>query len=251
LSREYTNKQLERMVLGAVEDPNCVFYEQSKMNPDLSKAAGKRVYQTVLMVKYTQPGVTDWAPARAQKADIEKNQEAYNYFEKTRGDVGAPSINIIPGISPNEAQELIDYGMLTITQLCEAQTLPQHLQHVQDSARRINEVLTNEQQSNEEGYIEENTQLIGNGNARAGESTQDVPAPGRRQYAGDERRPVVEDCEFIPAGKTEIRPGKGGRINSRQRAAGQVNGHDRGRSQEAQKQVGFKLPSTDWNLSFG
>lgn len=186
MSRDYTNAELERMVLGPVQDPNCVFYEQSKMDPDASKKAGRRIYRTVLMVKYTQPGVTDWAPQRAQKADIQNNREAYEYFLHNKADIGAPSIDIIPGITAAQKQELIDYGMHTITQLVAANTVPHHLQHVQDSARRINEVFKHEQQTNEEGVVEEDDNKEGASHA------QNVPAPDRPVDPVDERRPAVQ-----------------------------------------------------------
>jgi hypothetical protein len=150
--QELSQKQLEAIVDGDKPDPNCVFYEESKLDVEASKAAGRRVYTTVLMVKYTQPGVTDWAPQRAQRADIEHNQDAYNYYKNTKADVGSPSVTILPGIRPDESQELIDYGILTITKLCQANTLPAHLQHLQASARRLNEVLKHEQENNEKAH---------------------------------------------------------------------------------------------------
>lgn len=204
MAQEYSQRQLERMVVGAIEDPNCVFYEQSKMIPELSREAKRRIYKTVLMVKYTQPGVTDWAPQRAQKADIENNQEAYNYFLETKGDIGAPSIEIIPGIDPGELQELIDYGLLTITKLCEANTLPAHLLHVQASARRINEVFKNEQQANKEGDDQETTESSDHEGQTTPGRTSRVAEHIRTGRSGDDRT-VSEDCRRINA-RDVIRP---------------------------------------------
>ena len=244
MSREYTTTELERMVQGVPHEPNVVFYEQSKMDPDLSKAANKRVYKTVLMVKYTQPGVTDWAPARAQTEDIKAHPEEYQQFLDTRDDVGSPSVEIIPGITQDEAQELIDYGLTTITKLCEALTLPEHLTHVQQSAIRINEVLKHEQQANEEsneeegeteitepGYQAVSTEESGSegsstggthgrgyvGNRSLTKEAQHVSETDRPIDATDERRPELSASNGVDAGSATERPHKGGRINGGQR----------------------------------
>jgi hypothetical protein len=208
MSREYTNAELERMVLGKVEEPNVVFYEQSKMDPDLSRDAGKRVYKTVLMVKYTQPGVTDWAPARAQKEDIKAHPVEYQQFLATKDDVGAPLIDIIPGVSQDELQELRDYGLLTITKLCQAKTLPPHLQHVQASARRINEVLKHERESNQENHREEVREEA--------QQAGPVPAPGGPVDPGNVRRPEAAGGGRQPTGRTPEGLRSGGRFDHSQ-----------------------------------
>jgi hypothetical protein len=221
MSREYTNQELERMVLGKVEEPNTVFYEQSKMDPDLSRAAGKRVYRTVLMVKYTQPGVTDWAPQRAQKADIEAHPEEYQRFLATKDDVGSPAIDIIPGVNQDELQELRDYGLVTVTMLCQAKTLPAHLLHVQASARRINEVLKHERESNEKESIEEKVQ-----------QTETLPTPGGPVDTGDVGRRVIARGSEESAGETSEGSHQGGRVDHRQG-------------------VGSAIPGCNWTLTMG
>lgn len=234
MSRALSQAQLEEMVEGAVHDPNCLFYEESKMIPELSAEAGRRIYRTVLMVKYTQPGVTDWAPRRAQKEDIANNKEAYNYFMQTKADVGSPSIDIIPGIEAQEKQELIDYGILTITQLVEAITVPVHLQHVQDSAKRINEVLQHEQEENEQkGTAQEEGSIpkpggkdsVGKGQGLGATVGQrDEAEHGARQVPETDRRIDATDVgqHDVPAGRGQEGRGsrervhQGGRLNGDQ-----------------------------------
>ena len=116
------------MVQGEEENPNVQFYEQSKMNPEQSKAAGKRVYQTRLMIKKTQPGLDDFAAYVAQPADIAEWPDEHQYYLNTKEDVGSPLIDILPGLGMDVIQELRDYGLTTITKLCAAKTLPVHLQ---------------------------------------------------------------------------------------------------------------------------
>ena len=232
MSQELSQSQLERMVQGEMPDPNCVFYEQSKLDVDKSKAAGRRVYSTVLMVKYTQPGVTDWAPQRAQKADIRNNPEAYAYFERTKNDVGSPSVDMIPGIHPNEAQELIDYGIITITKLCEAQTLPAHLQHLQASARRLNEVLKHEQESNEKVH-----------------QAEEVPAPDRRDDTVNFGQPSVPRSAGPEVGAVTEGLREGGRLDGGEGRTGTEGPDSQARREEVQKVSSWDSPN--WSLSIG
>lgn len=232
MSQELSQSQLERMVQGEMPDPNCVFYEQSKLDVDKSKAAGRRVYSTVLMVKYTQPGVTDWAPQRAQRADIKNNPEAYAYFERTKNDVGSPAVDTIPGIHPNEAQELIDYGIITITKLCEARTLPAHLQHLQASARRLNEVLKHEQESNEKVH-----------------QTEEVPAPDRRDDTVDLGQSSLPGGLGTEVGTAPegIRPG--GRLDGGEGRTGTEGQDSQAGREEVQKVDSWDSPN--WSMSIG
>ena len=197
MSRDYTDAQLTRMVEGVPEEPNVVFYEQSKMNPDESKAAGKRVYHTRTMIKKTQPGVTDWAAYVAQREDIAKYPKEYQLFLATRADVGSPSIDIIPGITPDEQQELIDYGMLTVTKLCEANTVPAHLEHVRASARRISSILKQEQHANEQSHEQEANE------ESHSEETSDVPSPNRQQHSRDVIQPSIQGSGRAGSGETK------------------------------------------------
>jgi hypothetical protein len=227
------------MVDGEKPDPHCQFYEQSKLDVDASKAAGRRIYSTVLMVKYTQPGVTDWAPQRAQRADIEQNQDAYNYFLTTKADVGSPSITILPGIRPDECQELIDYGILTITKLCQANTLPKHLQHLQASARRLNEVLKYERKNNEEVHTKEAGAI----------QAEVVPAPDRQVNAVDERRCDVPGGLIPQVGTIADGSREGGRLNGGEgRTGSQDEDHQAGR--EKSEEVA-RWDNPNWSLSIG
>jgi len=205
MSRDYTDAQLTRMVEGVPEEPNVVFYEQSKMNPDESKAAGKRVYHTRTMIKKTQPGVTDWAAYVAQREDIAKYPKEYQLFLATRADVGSPSIDIIPGITPDEQQELIDYGMLTVTKLCEANTVPAHLEHVRASARRISSILKQEQHANEQSHEQEANE------ESHSEETSDVPSPNRPIDTAPVRRSSVQAGDGSEGGEVAERPHPRGR----------------------------------------
>jgi hypothetical protein len=232
MSQELSQSQLERMVQGEMPDPNCVFYEQSKLDVEKSKAAGRRIYSTVLMVKYTQPGVTDWAPQRAQKADIRNNPEAYAYFERTKNDVGSPSVDMIPGIHPNEAQELIDYGIITITKLCEAQTLPAHLQHLQASARRLNEVLKHEQESNEKAH-----------------QTEEMLATDRRNDTVGMRPTAVSRSPGTQVGSVTGGLREGGRLDGGEGRTGQEDRTPETRCEEVQKVDRWDSPN--WSLSIG
>ncbi|RKX23165.1 MAG: hypothetical protein DRP45_10820 [Candidatus Zixiibacteriota bacterium] len=191
MSREYTDRQLERMMLGEEENPYVQFYEKSQMNVKLSKAAGHRVYETVVMCKKTQPGLDDFVAYVAQPADIRDNPDEYDSFMNNKGDIGSPSVDIIPGVNPNEVQELIDYGITTITKLCEAKTLPQHLIHVQASGRRIQEALRHEQEANEESHSEE---------------TSDVPSPNRPIDTAPVRRSSVQAGDGSEGGEVAERP---------------------------------------------
>jgi hypothetical protein len=221
------------MVLGSVEEPNVVFYEQSQMDVDASKAARHRVYQTVLMIKVTAPGVTDWAPYRAQPADVKRHPEAYARFLEVKGDVGSPSVQIVPGITANEAQELIDYGIHTLTKLCDAEVLPRHLIHLQASARRINEVFKHEKVSNE--------------TITRADASDDVPAPDRRDHPADVRRPVFPAGDSPEVGATPERLRPSGRLDSGPGITRPDVGRDRPGGQGAEE--GWLTPN--WNLSFG
>ena len=242
MPREYSNEQLERMVMGEAENPNVSFYEQSRMNPELSKAAGTRVYETVVMIKKTQPGLTDFVAYRAQPKDIKEYPDEYQYLLNTKADIGSPGIEIIPGLTQNEVQELKDYGITTITKLCDAETLPAHLQHCQVSAQRINEVFKNEQQSNEESQQEENVGEEG-GITQDTRSTEVLPEACRSIDTGYVGRPSTEDSPATPDRGTAGRPLPGGRINSGERVTTAENaGHIPGRKEKV---------SNDWSISFG
>lgn len=254
MAQEYTNAQLERMVLGKVEKPNVVFYEESCMDVEKSKAAGRRIYSTVLMVKYTQPGVTDWAPQRAQKQDILNNQEAYQYFLQTKGDVGSPSVKIIPGIKADEAQELIDYGIVTITKLCDAEVLPRHLLHLQASARRLNEVMKDEQTRNQQEHdsyrpstgdaeVEIETQNVG----QAKEEDWHVPAPDRRDDTVGMRRRVLPTGPQDGGGETREGLRSGGRDDGGQ---GTIPGPEKEHDSAWRTEGVNTWGSPNWSITF-
>lgn len=239
MPQEYSQRQLEKMVTGSEENPNVQFYEQSTMNPDESKLAGKRVYHTRLMIKKTQPGLADFAAYAAQPRDIEEWPDEYQFFLNNKGDVGSPGIDIIPGLGMDVIQELRDYGLLTITKLCAAKTLPAHLQPAQASARRLNEVLQNEQSTNET------------------KQTEEVPSADRRIDPTDVGRHDVPRSPGAEVSAIGAGPGQGGRFDGGEGRVGSEDQDGRTGCQEDQEeetggQVKNPLVFSDnWSISIG
>ena len=242
MPQEYSQKQLERMVNGAEENPNVQFYEKSTMNPDESRVAKKRVYHTRLMIKKTQPGLADFAAYVAQPADLEEWPDEYQYFLNTQGDVGSPGIDIIPGLAMDVIQELRDIGVTTITKLCEALTLPAHLQHAQASARRLNEVLHHEQSTNE------------------AKQTEDVSATDRRIDPDNVGQSVLQRGTPGEVNPITGGPHTGRRLNGGEGYPGSEDQDSQARRQE--EQAGHQEPggkatkvgawdNPNWDLSFG
>lgn len=229
MPQEYSQHQLERMVMGREENPNVIFYEQSKMNPDLSREAGRRVYQTRLMIKKTQPGLPDFAAYVAQPSDIKEWPDEYQYFLNTQGDAGSPPIDIIPGIPMDIIQELRDMHITTITRLVNANTLPAHLQPAQASARRLNEVLKHEQENNSI-------------------QAEEVPAADRPDDPVDLGRPELSRGLGPEVGPTTEGVRQGGRLDSGEGRTGtEAEGHRPGRQEE--EKVDYTSPN--WSISFG
>ena len=214
MAQEYTQKQLERMVVGQEENPNVQFFEKATMNPDLSKEAGKRVYVTRVMIKKTQPGLADFASYVAQPKDIQEWPDEYQYYLNTKGDVGSPGVEILPGLDMNKIQELKDYGLTTITKLCAALTLPAHLLPAQASARRLNEVLHNEQQENEKD-----------------------PETDRQVDTNNVGRRVLPTSPGAEVGTSPGGAHQGGRLDSRQGSPGAQADSDRTRREEEEREV--------------
>ncbi len=204
MQENYTNQQLEELVVGKKKKPYATFYDQSRLDPAESHKQGKRVYVTKLMILRKAEGLADCVPAFAQPKDIADYPNEYQLYLNTKNDPGSPSITTIPGIDPNHIQELVDRGIATISKLCETPNISPHLQYVQDSAIRINEVFKNEQSSNRK------TEAKKESTSKA----EVVLTADRPVNPGHEQRPTVSRSEGISGGEIEEGLREGGRINS-------------------------------------
>lgn len=197
MSKELSQNQLERLVVGEQPDPNATFYEKAVMDAPASREAKRRIYVKELYIKLTQPGVRDWVAYKATPADIKKYAEAYQYFLNNRQGAKAPGVEIIPNLDMAHLQELIDYGLSTIPKLAEAEMVPPHLEYAREAAIKLNSVL---QESND--GEEENREEI--------REAQDVSAPSRREHATDVGQPELLGSDGSPAGDVaqRIPPGR-------------------------------------------
>ncbi len=116
-----TQEQLEELVVGKAPDPHVTFYEQAVLDVEASKAAGRRIWKTEVFIKRTFPGVSDWTPQRAREDDIRKHPAEYQYFLDNRQGIKEPGVEILPGLSVVNLQELRDLGLYTIRALAKAQ----------------------------------------------------------------------------------------------------------------------------------
>jgi hypothetical protein len=202
---DLSQHQLEELVEGKPQTPRIVFYDKARMNVEKSKVAGHRVYDTFTYLKETQAGVTDWIPVKARPEHLKTYPEEYGQYLSHRRGEKSPLIDIIPNITPAEKQELIDYGLNTIRALAEAIEVPPHLELMHRNAKVLHAVFTEQKNaSTEESTIEETNQLIGNGNARAGESTEEgsptdlLSEANRLHHAPDVGQPIVPNRVAVP-----------------------------------------------------
>lgn len=204
---ELTQEKLEEMVVGKKHPADAVFYEKAALNVEKSRESGRRIYDKVVYIKKTQPGVTDWIASRAKKADIKRYPEEYEYFlNNKQGDREVP-VNIIPGLDIAHLQELIDRGITTIPQLAKEWDIPDHLAYAQKAAIVFNDIIeetrngkeedTSKGEGNPEGFagvINEATQKASNG------------SPSDRQDNGlHERQPGIP----ASSGEQDHAAGKG------------------------------------------
>lgn len=152
---ELTQHELEILVEGKPQVARSVFYDKAIMNVQKSRAAGRRVYDTVCFLKETQAGVTDWVAVKARENHIKLYPEEYQHYLASRRGAISPSIEIIPNITPAEMQELIDYGLSTIRVLSEAEQVPPHLTHIHQNAKVLQAVFKEQSHGIEEESIEE------------------------------------------------------------------------------------------------
>lgn len=178
---ELSQEELERMVKGTPEKPYVTFYDHAVLNRDRSKAAGRRVYDTVLYVKKKFPGVNDYQPRRASKSDIEKYPAEYDLYRRSKTDASMPSIDLIPGLEIAYRQELRDMGIANIGQLVEAKTLPPHLEPAQRIAAALISAMEQHNGESEEGTASDR-RIDGDHVGQQG-----FAGNGRLQHGGPER----------------------------------------------------------------
>ncbi len=194
--------ELEELVVGKPQKPTVVFYDKARINVQKSKKAGRRVYTTHLYIKEMQHGVTDWVAELAQPHHIKQYPHEYQLYLNGKRDL-SPSIDIIPNITPAEAQELIDLHLGTIERLAEAKELPHHLHDVQRSAQVLQSVLMEQKNASKEKDRSEEV--------RTGEF---MPAEHRSVNGSDVRQPVIHPSERSEESETSERVRPTGRIDS-------------------------------------
>jgi hypothetical protein len=180
---EYTQKQLEVMVEGRPVDPTVTFYEQAVLDVENSNKEGHRVYRNQVMIKRIVPGVTDYVAQRASAQDIKRWPEEYEAFNTEVHKMKSPGLEVLPGISNVEKQELIDRGLSTVARLADSLNVPEHLAHLQPVARRIHQAIQAEeiQHGNEEEGKQEESR----------EETADVSTAPRRDDRADVGQPDI------------------------------------------------------------
>ena len=155
-----SQEELERLVVGEPPEPRVSFFEKAIINPEKSRLAGHRVYDKHVMIKRTQPGVTDWVPTKATLADIRRYQREFDIFTNQRQGTSKPGIEIIPGVDIAHLQELRDMGLGTVEALAAAIQVPRHLEHIRVSAVALSIALKELQHEQEsEGGVEGGRQV--------------------------------------------------------------------------------------------
>jgi len=240
---DYTQAQLEEMVVGKVEKPRATFYEKAVLDVGASKIAGRRIYNPTIFIQLIQPGITDNISYSAKRADIEEYYDEYEYFMSTRqGSNTSVPIDIIPGLNISHRQELIDIGLQTIDRLANAQTVPHHLEYAKISAMTLNSVLQEQTNASiEENVIEENTFQNNDG-------SQETFITGKASPVHATRRLDDSDdvCRPIPPTRRRRREevGPAERVReSRRFNSGNGVAQVTGRIKPA-------FPSSNWKLSF-
>ena len=193
---EYTQKQLEEMVVGKSAKPRAYFFEKAALNVAKSNEAGRRIYDKKLYVRPIQTGVTDSISYLAQKSDIVEFRDEYEEFLRTRqGSQTSVSVSVIPNLDLAHMQELIDMKLTTIAALAQAEAVPPHLEYARQSAIALDAVLKEQANDQQKDHQEEEILKHGTGAARieAAEvgSHSDVPPVGGSEHLRRERRQDV------------------------------------------------------------
>jgi len=191
---EYTQKELETMVVGESPNPRAIFFEQACLNVPKSHEAGHRIYDKKIYIKLSQIGLSDSVSYEATKEDIGGYPDEYAYFLKNRQGVRSPTIDIIPNLDIAHFQELRDMGLLTIPQLAEVEIVPRHLEYAHRAAKVFNQALEDtrhdhQENSIEEGHIEEGSLEEGSTSERA----RDVLTADRLNNSLDVGRPPLPE----------------------------------------------------------
>ena len=205
MSRELSQQKLEQMVNGSPQLPNVVFYEQAILDHAASEEAGHRVYVKTVFIKITQPGVTEWVSYKAQKEDIAKYPEEYDYFMNHKQGKRVPGIEIIPNLDIAHLQELIDMGLSKIPKLAETLTVPGHLEYARQAAIAFNTVLQETINASEEESIEE-----------IPSQAKVVPETDRQDDSVDLCGPAVPNRNIVEESHSAKRVQTGGRFNGGQ-----------------------------------
>ena len=141
---DLSQKQLEELVVGKPTRARVSFYDQMTLDVAESKKQNRRIYREVCYIKETYPGVTDWVPRKATPADAGRFPDEYRLYQTQKMEVSkglTVPVSSVPGITPAERQELIDYGIVDLAALAEADTLPPHLVPLKCRAKMTLEAL--------------------------------------------------------------------------------------------------------------
>ncbi len=210
---EYTQKQLEEMVVGKPSRPRALFFEKAALNVAESKAQGRRVYDRKVYVRKMQPGVRDSISYLAQKADIVEFRAEYEEFLRNRqGAQTTVSISVIPNLDLSHMQELVDMGLGTVQALAESEVVPKHLEYARQSAIALDAVLKEQRHGKEESNQEihkHGTGLEGNPEAEV-RSANEVPAVGGQEHLHRERQhePAASRVDGDAEDSRRLRPGR-------------------------------------------
>lgn len=195
MNQTLTQEKLEEMVVGKSANPRAIFFEHAKLNVPKSKAANHRVYDKLIYIKLTQPGVADSVSYEATKVDFKAYPEEYEYFLQNKQGERAPGVDIIPNLDIAHLQELRDMGLLTIPKLAEMEDVPPHLAYAHRAAKVFNQALQETSNGYKENEQKEVRQIQNTGGS---EEVLFVPAADRREHRDDVgRREVPESTEHL------------------------------------------------------
>jgi hypothetical protein len=188
---DLTQAQLEELVVGKAQNPNVIFYEHATLNVPKSHEHGRRMYDTKVYVKLSQPGVSDNISYLAQKEDIKKYPDEYQYFLANRGGKSEPGIEIIPNLDIAHLQELRDYGILTVAKLAGMETVPPHLEYAHKAAKVLQtafEVMNNGKEESVEEDPRSAIEQAGFQEAGAVNGRRTLPQAGGQELIHDALR---------------------------------------------------------------
>jgi hypothetical protein len=208
---ELTQKQLEELDQGKPVKPTATFYEKAYLNRDKSREVGRRVYETCVYVQLKQPGIKDNISYKATAQDVRDYPEAYDQFMRTRqGSKRTIPIETIPGLQLEHMQELLDMGITTVNQVCDADILPAHLEYVRKPAMAFMAIIEETNHGNEEENSEE----------KGVEEARDVLEVDRQENGSDVGQPVLQEGRTNARDQAPEGAGTGGQEHRPRREAG-------------------------------